>query len=520
MPESPAAAPLAGFRSARASVLAAYLSLAVGIALGGIGVTLLVQLLPPDWRWIGPVVIGLLVAAMVVEPITSHWFTRYTVTADAVIEESGWIDRKVKTLRWSRVQAVDRSTEWQLRLFGLANLRIAQSGQDAAQIEIRGIRSATIEQVLERARLGGATAAVAAIDEPSTATGIERPDDDAEPRSSDDAEPAATSERLLYRATTWDLAVMSVMFGAAVLTVPALAFGAWEAAEQFGLQAWLTGVIGGLEPVSAAILAGLAAVVLGALGTILRYHGFSVLRAGAELRIRHGLLISHERSFREDSIQGVVVQRNLLEQCSGRARLWLLTLDANEQLGKNLVLPSLPVRVVERIARESFPGRVPLTGTLLARRPPLLTTLVTTALAVAIVGSTYAALTWGLAWPILLAGASALVALATVSAICRVLLARLATDPHSELLLLRRTYLTESLRCVDIAAVRRVSARRLPAWLSPRGRRLLPSAAIYAGKAVTLRALHADAAAVERIRAVSVAHAPLVAARTLAQHRA
>ncbi len=513
-----------GFRSARASILAAYLSLAVGIALGGLGVTLLVQLLPPDWRWIGPVIIALLVVAMIAEPVTSHWFTRYTVTADAVIEESGWLDRKVKTLRWSRVQAVDRSTEWQLRLFGLANLRIAQSGQDAAQIEIRGIRAATIAQVLERARLGGATAAVVAIDSvaiDSVAPALaEHPSGDSEPLASGDAELPSPTERLLYRASTWDLAVMSVMFGAAVLTVPALAFGAWEAAEQFGLQGWLSGVVGGLEPVSAAILAGLAAIVLGALGTVLRYHGFSVRRDGAELRIRHGLLITHERSFREDSIQGVVVQRNLLEQCSGRARLWLLTLDANEQLGKNLVLPSLPVRVVERIARESFPGRVPAGGTLLARRPPLLTTLVTTIFAIAIVGSTYAALTWGLSWPILLAGAAALVALATFSAVCRVLLARLATDPHSELLLLRRTYLTESLRCVDLAAVRRVTARRLPRWVSPRGRRLLPSAAIYAGKAVTLRALHADAAAVERIRAVSVAHAPLVAARTLAQHRA
>lgn len=312
---------------------------------------------------------------------------------------------------------------------------------------------------------------------------------------------------------------MSVMFGVAIVAAPMMAFGAWEAAEQFGLREWLSGAISRLEPVSAAAIAGAAVIIVSILKTVLTYFGFQVLRDGGELRIRHGLLITRERSFRESSIQGVVVQRNLLEQCTGRARLWLLTLDANEDLGTNLVLPSLPLRVVERIARASFPSRVPTTGTLLARRPPIVTTFLTTLLAVAVVGGTYAALALQLGWHPLLAGAGALLSLALVSTVCRVLLARLDTDPDSELLLLRRTYLTESLRSVDLAAVRRVSARRVPHWLAPRGRRLLPSASIYAGKALTLRALHADASAIERIRSVSVSNAPRVARATLAQHR-
>ncbi|WP_404311998.1 PH domain-containing protein [Agrococcus terreus] len=499
------------FRSARRSIAAAYLGHAVGLLLGGLGVTFVVQLLPEDWHWIGPLLIGLIVATMLVEPIWSYAFRRYTVNADAVVEEVGWLDRRVKTLRWSRVQALDRTTDWQLRTFGLATLTIAQAGQEAAQVEIRGIDAATIELVLAHARTGGATAEPAG--EPREAS------------AAAEAAPATASGTrsdagVLYRASVRDLAIMSVMFGAAVLAAPAVVFGAWEAAEQLGLQGWLSGAIGRLEPVSAAVIAAVAVIALGVVKTVLTYHGFTVRRTGDELRIRHGLVITHERAFRETSIQGVVVQRNLLEQCTGRARLWLLTLDSKDDLGKNLVLPSLPLAAVERIAREAFPSRVPIAGALLAARPPILTALLTTLLALAAVGGTYAGLALRLGWPPLLAGAGALVALAVLSSILRVLLARLDADPHQELLLLRRTYLTESLRSVDLAAVRRVSARRVPRWLAPRGQRLLPSAAIYAGKRITLRALRADPAAVERIRRVCVSHAPAVAAATLAQHRA
>lgn len=509
MTDAPAPAPLR-FRSAPRAILAAYLGHAVGLLLGGLGITVVVQLLPEDWHWLGPILIGLLIATMVIEPVWSYTFTRYTVNADAVVAQTGWLDRRVKTLRWSRVQALDRTTDWQLRLFGLANLTIAQAGQDAAQIEIRGIDANTIARVRAFARTAGA----------ADATAVDAAADDAPAGEPREAEDAVTSDAdVLYRASVRDLAIMSVMFGAAIFAAPALVFGVAEAAEQFGLQGWLSDTIGRLEPVSAALIAGAIVIGLSIAKTVLTYHGFTVRRVGDDLQIRHGLLVTQERSFREASIQGVVVQRNLLEQCTGRARLWLLTLDSNDDLGKNLVLPSLPLRAVERIARESFPTRVPASGTLLAKRPPILTAFVTTLLAIAVLGGTYAALVVQLAWPPLPSGALALVALAIVSAVCRVLLARLDADPNAELLLLRRTYLTESLRSVDLSAVRRVRARRVPLWLSPAGQRLLPSASIYAGKTVTLRALRADAAAVERIRTVSVAHAPRVAAETIAQHR-
>lgn len=499
------------FRSARLSILAAYLGHAVGILLGGLGVTFITQLLPEDWQWIGPLLIALIVAAMVVEPLWSYAFTRYIVTADAIVEESGWLDRRVKTLRWSRVQALDRSTEWQLRVFGLADLTIAQSGQEASQIVVRGVSAARIEQVLALASAARTSAALPG----DTA-------DEAAVEGDADAAPGArrtVGADLLYRASVWDLVLMSVMFGAAVLAVPLLAFGAWEAVEQFGMQEWVSGVIASLNPVGAAAIAAVAVIGGGIVKTVLTYHGFEVRREGAELRIRHGLLITHERRFKEASIQGVVLQRNLLEQCTGRARLWLLTQDANEHLGKNLVLPSLPTRVVERIAREAFPSRVPAHGDLLARRPPVATTFVTVVIAAAVVAGSYWALTTKLEWPPLPAGTVAVVALAIVSALCRVLLARLESDPGAELLLLHRTYLTESKRYVDLAVVHRITARRLPAWIAPGGQRLLPSASIYAGKALTLRALRGDAATVERARTVSVAHAPKVAAAIVAQHR-
>lgn len=485
------------FRSAKLSILASYVSHAVSILLGGLGVTFIVQLLPTDWHWLAPALIALLVATMVIQPLWSYWFTRYTVTSEALVEESGWLDRRVRTMQWSTVQAIDRRTEWELRLFGLAHLQVAQTGQDEARIEIRGIRAATVEHVLELARAGrGALPlhdALAATDEPR---------------------PGQT----LYRATIGDLVVMSVMFGAAIFAAPAMAFGAWEMAEQFGLQGWFQELVARLQPVTAAIIAAVIAIAISILRTVLAHFGFTVSREGEELRIRQGLLITKERVFRESSIQGVVVQRNLLEQCTGRARLWLLTLDGDDHLGQNLVLPSLPIRVVERVAREAFPSRVPISGSLLAARPPVVTALLTTLLALGVLGGVYAACTIRLGWHPAFAGAAALIALATVSAIFRVLLARFEVDRRGELLLLRRSYLTESLRAVDLTSVRRVSARRVPHWLA-RGTLLLPSAAIYAGKGTTLRALRADASAVELVRATSVAHAPAAAAAVLAQHR-
>lgn len=509
MPE--ATAPLR-FRSARRAILAAYVGHAVRVLMGGLGITFIVGWLPESWHWIGPWLIGLLVASMVIEPIWSHAFTTYTVTADAVVEQAGRLHRRVKTLRWNRVQAIDRDTDWRLRLFGLATLTVAQAGQEAARIEIRAIDAAMIERVLAAARAGGASEASA-----PTATD----DEQAEPGAATSPEARATAAEaaVLYRASLWDIAVMSVMFGTVILAAPAMAFGAWEVAERWGLGEGLRSIAGGIGPLGAAAIVVVLVVLLGIARTVVTHHRFTVRRVGGTLQIQHGLLTTRERSFRESSIQGVVVQRNLLEQLTGRARLWLLTLDSDDHLGKNLVLPSLPLRVVERVARESFPSRVPA-GPLLARRPRVLTALGTTVLALAVAVGTYAALAMGLGWAPLFAGICALVTLAIVSGIGRVLLARIDVDAGAELLLLRRTYVTESLRAVDLSAIRRVRASRVPAWLAPTGHRLLPSVSIYAGKRATLRALHAAPAAVEHIRATAVLHAPRVAAETLARHRA
>lgn len=438
---------------------------------------------PGPWAWLA---LGPLIAVLVLEPLIRWWSTRLSITAQHVAVASGVIERREQTLAWSDIGTVDSRQSWAFRRWGVHSLTLAQSGDERAKLQLWGVDDPTRTRILSLAGHAVAASATrrAAADEPSGAT---------------------VEGDLIYRVRSSHLILASLVYGQFAVIGGAAAMAAWEVLGYIDATGALERTISA-SPVTSAVAIAAVVIVLGFALTVVRYAGFEVRRMpDGRLTIRYGFFSTHARSIAAGATVGVVLQRNLVEIVLGRARLSLLTTDSAAQLGANLVLPSLPRAVVERILRTAFDDQVGhrlLTSSRGAGAFGWGTVLLVASAAAGFGGWTAIA---AFDWSPLAAAAGGLLAIVVAWQGSRLLCSRLSVNGDARRVLLTTTHVVQRQSVLSPASVHVVSSTRVL------GRRLLVDVHYYAGMARALRAMRFDRADVDALSARVAERRPVTA---------
>lgn len=284
---------------------------------------------PGIWGWLA---LGPLIAVLLFEPVWRWSFTRIDITHTHLRVSTGVMIRREQSLAWDDIGAVDSRQPWAFARWRLYTVTLSQAGDERAKVYLRAADEALHREVTTRA--GHALGRNA----PRRGSSGESPDS------------------LLYRVTTANLLLASVVYGQFAIIGGGVAMSAADTLSQLGadhdIGRWLPAPSGSWTLI---VVAGVVATGLAL--TVVRYASFEVRRLpDGRLIISYGLLSTHTRSIAPGATIGVVAQRNIVETLLGRVRLSLLTTDSAAQLGTNLVLPSLPRRTVERLLREALGG--------------------------------------------------------------------------------------------------------------------------------------------------------------------
>lgn len=243
-----------------------------------------------------------------------------------------------------------------------------------------------------------------------------------------------------------------------------------------------------------------AIVLLGFALTAIRYARFEVWRgADGRLSISYGLFSRHRRGIDPDAIVGIVLRRNLVETALGRVRLLLLTTDSTAQLGANLVLPSLPRRIVTRLIGTAFSdyAGAELLSASRGTRPFVSGMACLLSMAVACVAIWWAVTARG--WPLYVAALCALVLLIIMWRGTQLLCSRLTVSDNAHQVRLTRMHVVHEQRVLLTGCVHAVSTTHVL------GRQLIARVSYYAGAPKELRSMRYDPEDLEAFRRVLAA---------------
>lgn len=437
---------------------------------------------PGAWAWLA---LAPLIAVLVCEPFWRWTFTRVALTPEHLVVTTGAFTRRQQSLAWADVGTVDSRQSWAFARWDLRVLTLSQAGDERTKVHLWAVDEDLHREVTARA---GHTLGTAEADATAEQTA---------------AQTGPAPGILLYRVRLTHLLLASVVYGQFALIGGGAALGVSETLGMFGADAalarWLP-----LPPVVWAVAIAVGIVALGLVLTVVRYASFEVRRMpGDRIVISYGLFSTHTRSVSRATTIGVVLQRNIVETLLGRVRLSLLTTDSAAQLGTNLLLPSLPRRVVERLLHEAFDGDPStrlLTGDRGARAAGTGTVVLAGLIASAILAGGVAA---GQGWPPLLVLATGAVVVAVLWPVTVVLCSRLRVDAGSDRVVLLVSHVVQRQTMLSAAAVHIVGTSRLA------GHPLFADVCFYAGMPRTFRALRFRPAEVDALSARIAATVPL-----------
>lgn len=290
-------------------------------------------------------VLLLLVIPSVIWGVAEYVAFRYGLVGDDLVVNRGVWRRQHRVLPLSRVQTVDvRQSAFQ-RLLGVAEVRVETAGGETAEAVLSVLDVRTAEAL--RAELLSRRAAT--------------------------EQPAGPADRgaavVLARLSTRDLALAGATANEAGV-IAALLVGAVELAYQFRLPVpWI-----GFDPrallaerpaadlVRAGVVIGVSVLLVAwafsIAGALLTYRGFTLERAGGELRKRYGALTRREVSVPLERVQAVRVEESLLRRALGLAALKIETAGAapgeGQHRGAEAYLPLARAREVPRLLAAVF----------------------------------------------------------------------------------------------------------------------------------------------------------------------
>ncbi len=223
---------------------------------------------------------------------------RFRIEDDAVRVRRGVFEKKELRVRFARIQNIQIGQPFYFRPFGLVRFSLETPGASEKEVELPGIRRELAEwmrdRIAERQRPDGAQAPV------EVATGD-----------------AGVAE--LYHATTGRLLLHGMASNQVWVLAGVVAYLASQLMHRFSEQldeaemlvaglerfdnGWLV-LLGGVTALLAILM------VLSAVISVLRYHGFRLEDAGDRFVARHGLLDEQEQTVRREKVTGLMFRQS------------------------------------------------------------------------------------------------------------------------------------------------------------------------------------------------------------------
>lgn len=266
--------------------------------------------------------------------VFAHWATRlFAFDDEGIRHRQGLFSKTEVFLPWSSVVAIEVHRDPVRDMAGCCKVVVrASSGADSGM---------TLDVVSR-----------ALVDAIQHVSGLPVSQDRERDADLDSFRDGKAEEEPIFTASHRDLIVMSFAYGRFALFVPFVAGTYLELADMVKLPdpEWIVARgLSGTLPIQLPWLGGFAliSVAYGYVVTLLRFWRFRASIAGSSLLLEGGLLTSQRRTIPLDGVTGVVLHRNVFELLTGRGRLALLTRDADQALGKNVVLPALKMSEIE-----------------------------------------------------------------------------------------------------------------------------------------------------------------------------
>lgn len=262
----------------------------------------------------GPVV---LIAALA--GIWTWLSTRFWISENDLMVETGVVRRRRRRIPLSRVQAIDVVRPLVTRAIGLAEVRVELAGGDAAEIGLRYLGRAEAQQL--RAELLARAAGL--------------------PGHTPEA-PEQPFWRVRQGTLFGSLTLKLPVIGTAVLFVVLLSLG---------IHYGELGVLGGALPAMLGLLRGVVA-------PLIVYGNFSIATSPDGLRLRYGLLETRMQTVPPGRVQAARVVEPLLWRPYGWARVDVTVAGyvGDRQVLSSVLLPVAPREVCMRLVTEVFPG--------------------------------------------------------------------------------------------------------------------------------------------------------------------
>ncbi|MDQ2069222.1 PH domain-containing protein [Natronospira bacteriovora] len=298
---------------------------------------------------------GLLLAILLYTLVWRRRF-RFRVESSGMRVRQGIFQRRELRVQWSRVRNVDIRQPFYLRPLRLVGLVVETVGAGGEELVVDAIQYQAAEAIREKAGLSRGQAS----------------DDEGQ----EEGQGHAPAGDLLHQPSNGALFVHGLVSGQLWLVLAAMGgiFGTFNRPIMNALEdRWerITAAMD-LDPdgwfVASAIVGGLSLVmllfVLSGLISMIRFHGFELRREGGQLRARHGLLETRERSLEGRKLHAITLIQSPLALWFGRCHLighqassaWDASGSSSELSDGKIVIPGLSLDGGRAILAALDPG--------------------------------------------------------------------------------------------------------------------------------------------------------------------
>lgn len=289
---------------------------------------------------------GLLVVAVVGYAVAYHRRFEYELTTEAFDIRSGVFARRDREIPLHRIQNVDSSQNVVQRALGLAEVRLETAGASGTEATLRYVserRGNQLRREISRLR-----------------------------RSDDDGETEEVAAETVFEITDRELGLLAlisadvqlipVLFLAGSVFVPAI--GSLNNEWFFGVESILGRLFGPVVTLAVIVAIGL---VYGVINATL-YYGFTLNRAGEELRYERGLLQKYSGTIPLSKVQSLTISENIIARALGYASLDIETAGQAGGRGQGSIQSAIPL--AERTRVFELTNSIEAVGQMEFERPP------------------------------------------------------------------------------------------------------------------------------------------------------
>lgn len=312
------------------------------------------------------VLVGILAVPGAIAGVLQWMAFRWRLAGDDLVLRSGVLNRQHRVIPLARIQNVDVVQGPLQRVLGVAELRVETAGGTGQAEATFRVLAASDARALQTDLLAGRRSAKAAAAPALVADGesaVSAP------------EPPRVPAEVLAKLSTRDVVVAGAT-ASEVGVIAAFVGGAFQFVDDLSISQGLVrayhatvGYAGGTTLVGLVLVgAGLVVTVLlvgwiiSIGGALLRFHGFTLVREGDELRKRYGLLTLHEGSLPLKRVQALRVEESLFRRPLRLATLIIETAGGvpvpgqpQQSTGAEAFVPIAARSDVGRLVRGIFP---------------------------------------------------------------------------------------------------------------------------------------------------------------------